>query len=51
MDWLTVGSNLEWTQGYEPKFGITICDLETGKRTPKDSAYMLKDIFEHSIAK
>lgn len=43
-------SNLEWSFGYAPRFGVTIVDRENGfKRTPKDSAYVLRNIFAHAI--
>lgn len=44
------GSNLEWDKGYQPRFGITFVDRNDGlKRYPKESAYMLRDIFKHAI--
>nr|XP_019049571.1 hypothetical protein I302_03360 [Kwoniella bestiolae CBS 10118]OCF28501.1 hypothetical protein I302_03360 [Kwoniella bestiolae CBS 10118] len=43
--------NLEWLYGYRKRFGITAVDMENGcKRTPKDSAALLKEIFDYSIA-
>jgi beta-glucosidase len=50
---LTIGleltrSNLEWIMGYKPRFGLTVVDREDGcKRYPKQSAYLLRDIFAH----
>ncbi|WWC58901.1 uncharacterized protein I303_101446 [Kwoniella dejecticola CBS 10117] len=44
--------NLEWLYGYGKRFGITAVDMENGcKRTPKDSAALLKTLFDYSIAK
>jgi beta-glucosidase len=48
-DSLTI-SNLEWLYGYKKRFGITAVDMEDGcKRTPKDSAYALKRVFQHAM--
>ena len=47
--WLTT-SNLEWLYGYKKRFGITVVDMENGcKRTPKDSAYALKRVFQYAM--
>ncbi|KAL2838622.1 putative beta-glucosidase [Aspergillus pseudoustus] len=35
--------NLEWSDGYGPRFGVTFTDYETLERTPKKSALLLKD--------
>jgi beta-glucosidase len=35
--------NFEWSFGYSKRFGIIHIDLNTQKRTPKDSAYFLRD--------
>lgn len=41
-------SNLEWIMGYKPRFGLTVVDREDGcKRYPKQSAYLLRDVFAH----
>ena len=41
-------SNLEWSMGYGPRFGVTMVDRENGfKRTPKDSALYLAKAFRH----
>ncbi|KAJ8110242.1 hypothetical protein OPT61_g6865 [Boeremia exigua] len=37
--------NFEWSAGYGPRFGIVHVDFETLKRTPKDSAWYLRDTF------
>ncbi|GFP55003.1 hypothetical protein ACSS6W_002923 [Trichoderma asperelloides] len=37
--------NLEWSDGYGPRFGVTYTDYKTLKRTPKKSALVLKDMF------
>lgn len=31
--------NFEWSQGYEPRFGLVYIDYETQRRTPKDSFF------------
>lgn len=40
-------SNLEWDQGFVPRYGLTHVDKTTEeyKRYPKDSAFMLKRLF------
>ncbi|RYG19237.1 beta-glucosidase [bacterium] len=35
--------NFEWAEGYRPRFGIVHVDYETQERTPKDSAFFLRD--------
>jgi len=35
--------NFEWSWGYTKRFGIIHVDFKTLKRTPKDSAYFLRD--------
>ncbi|KAH9206084.1 glycoside hydrolase superfamily [Leptodontidium sp. 2 PMI_412] len=35
--------NFEWSAGYAPRYGIVHTDYTTLKRTPKGSAYYLKD--------
>ncbi|KOS20006.1 Beta-glucosidase 1B [Escovopsis weberi] len=37
--------NLEWADGYGPRFGVTYTDYETLERTPKNSALTLKKLF------
>jgi beta-glucosidase len=50
--YLYCNSNLEWIFGYKPRFGVTHVDRENGfKRTPKQSAFVIKSIFDHAIAK
>jgi beta-glucosidase len=45
-------SNLEWHNGYAPRFGITAVDRANGfKRHPKDSAFLLGKIFAHVVEK
>lgn len=36
--------NFEWPYGYNPRFGIVRVDRETGKRTPKQSAYWYREV-------
>ncbi|KAK3935847.1 beta-glucosidase-11 [Diplogelasinospora grovesii] len=38
--------NYEWSAGYGPRFGIVHVDFESLKRTPKNSAYYLRDTFK-----
>ena len=45
-------SNLEWTAGYDSRFGVTHVDRENCfKRTPKNSAEMLRRLWEHVVRK
>ncbi|KND90722.1 Beta-glucosidase 1B [Tolypocladium ophioglossoides CBS 100239] len=37
--------NLEWSDGYGPRFGVTFTDYDTLERTPKKSALLLKNMF------
>ncbi|BEJ12828.1 hypothetical protein CspHIS471_0300020 [Cutaneotrichosporon sp. HIS471] len=45
--------NLEWLQGYRSRFGITCVDRSSPNftRTPKESAFMLKRVFDYLISK
>ncbi|KFY20686.1 hypothetical protein V491_03515 [Pseudogymnoascus sp. VKM F-3775] len=44
--------NLEWNNGYAPRFGVTYIDRENGyKRIPKDSAKVVADIWDHVTRK
>jgi beta-glucosidase len=36
--------NFEWAYGYRPKFGLVAVDRDTFVRTPKPSAYWLRDV-------
>jgi beta-glucosidase len=36
--------NFEWAHGYEPRFGITRVDFNTGARTPKQSAEWYRQV-------
>ena len=40
----TLIDNFEWTQGWEPKFGLVGCDRETFERQPRPSAEMFSEI-------
>lgn len=42
----SVMDNFEWSQGYDPRFGLIYVDYPTGKRTLKDSAFEYKKIIE-----
>lgn len=50
---LTAGcSNLEWLEGYTPRFGLTVVDRQDNfRRYPKDSAFLLRTLFGHAISK
>ncbi|GKT83979.1 putative beta-glucosidase [Colletotrichum tofieldiae] len=41
--------NLEWTEGYGPRFGVTFTDYDTLERTPKESALKLQGMIEERI--
>ena len=44
-------SNLEWNNGYAPRFGLTFVDRENGcKRVPKDSSKLVAAIWKHAVA-
>lgn len=46
------GSNFEWAEGYETRFGVTYVDYENGqKRYPKKSAMEMKNIFDQFVGK
>jgi beta-glucosidase len=36
--------NFEWAEGYKERFGIVHVDLDTQKRTPKDSASWYREV-------
>ncbi|KAH7074033.1 glycoside hydrolase superfamily [Paraphoma chrysanthemicola] len=38
--------NYEWAAGYGPRYGIVHVDFDTLKRTPKGSAWYLRDTFQ-----
>lgn len=38
--------NFEWAEGYRPRFGIVHVDYDTQVRTPKDSAFFLRDTIQ-----
>ncbi|KAF6786376.1 putative beta-glucosidase [Colletotrichum sojae] len=46
----TLMDNFEWSAGYGPRFGIVHTDFKTQKRTPKNSAYYLRDSFRRRRA-
>ncbi|KAJ5419424.1 glycoside hydrolase superfamily [Penicillium crustosum] len=42
--------NLEWHNGYQPRFGVTFVDREAGyKRIPKKSASLLNSIWRYTV--
>lgn len=44
------GSNFEWAEGYETRFGVTYVDYAGGqKRMPKKSAKTVADFFDAVI--
>ncbi|KAM5520747.1 putative beta-glucosidase [Fusarium oxysporum f. sp. phaseoli] len=43
--------NLEWSDGYGPRFGVTFTDYETLERTPKKSALVLRHVVDHRKGK
>lgn len=45
-------SNLEWNNGYSPRFGVTYIDRANGfKRIPKDSSKTVAAIWDHAVQK
>jgi beta-glucosidase len=42
--------NFEWSQGYRQRFGLIHVDMDTGKRTLKDSAHWYRSVIESSGA-
>ena len=42
----SVMDNMEWANGYRPRFGLIHVDYDTLERTPKQSAYFYKKIIE-----
>jgi beta-glucosidase len=36
--------NMEWHDGYGPRFGVIHVDYDTMERLPKDSALWLRDV-------
>lgn len=38
--------NFEWAEGYRPRFGIVHVDYDTQVRTPKDSAFFLREVIQ-----
>jgi Glycosyl hydrolase family 1 len=46
------GSNFEWTEGYNTRFGVTYVDYkDEQKRYPKASAKFIKEWFDKHISK
>lgn len=41
--------NLEWAEGWTKRFGVVRVDAETQKRTPKDSALFLRDVYRGEV--
>jgi beta-glucosidase len=37
--------NLEWAEGWTKRFGVVRVDADTQKRTPKDSALFLREVY------
>lgn len=42
--------NLEWSDGFGPRFGVTFTDYTTLERTPKKSATMLRSIVTKALS-
>ncbi|KAK9311388.1 beta-glucosidase 1B [Lipomyces starkeyi] len=42
--------NLEWSDGYGVRFGVTFTDYDTLERTPKRSALLLKQMFSDRMS-
>jgi beta-glucosidase len=43
-------SNLEWLEGYTPRFGLTVVDRQNGfKRYPKGSSRLLRELFTYAL--
>ena len=47
----SVMDNFEWALGYNERFGMVYVDMQTGKRTIKDSGYWYKEYIETHIEK
>lgn len=49
----TLTDNWEWAAGYTDRFGVTWIDFESKekKRYPKQSAYFIREYFDHLISK
>jgi Glycosyl hydrolase family 1 len=48
--WLTVGSNFEWAEGFNTRFGVTYIDYkDEQKRYPKASAKFIRNWFDKHI--
>jgi beta-glucosidase len=41
--------NFEWAEGYFKRFGLVHVDYETQERTPKESAYLYREIIRSGI--
>lgn len=46
----SVMDNLEWVEGYSPRFGLVYVDYLTQKRILKDSAYFYRDLIKSNGA-
>ena len=42
----SIMDNLEWAEGFDPRFGLIYVDYRTQERTPKDSFYWYQNVIK-----